>query len=361
MQVRESFVGELAAMGDGLQIWLQCLLFIAENSADDFVVLDEPDVYLHPDMQRKITRLVQTRFSQSVIATHSIEIMSEYLADQIVVVSKSRAHLRPMGDSDLISNLLSHLGSSHNLTLARLATTKKCLLVEGNDMEYLNAFHGTLYPEAISPLRHIPNWPFEGKGNWQQAVGASKSFQAGGDKAATIKVYCILDGDYAIPEVRSKLMESAIAQDVNLAILDHKEIENYLLVPNAILRYLMSRRRKGKPAIEDILTQLEDITDGLKEGLIGSYVDAIKNWKPQWDGAKLYLTAKDFVSSRWETLEDRLSICPGKEVLSQLSAWSQASYGTMLSRVRLAQEVRKSEIPSDLKHIIQSIHRGRDF
>ncbi len=42
------FVGEASAMGHGLQMWLQLMWFLARSRDDGTVVLDEPDVYMHP-------------------------------------------------------------------------------------------------------------------------------------------------------------------------------------------------------------------------------------------------------------------------------------------------------------------------
>ena len=39
------FVGELAAMGHGLQMWLQTIWFIVRTAGTDTVILDEPDVH----------------------------------------------------------------------------------------------------------------------------------------------------------------------------------------------------------------------------------------------------------------------------------------------------------------------------
>ena len=71
------FVAEVGWMGHGLQMWLQTIWFLARTSTDSTVVLDEPDVYMHPDLQRKLFRLTRGRFRQCIVATHSVEIMAE--------------------------------------------------------------------------------------------------------------------------------------------------------------------------------------------------------------------------------------------------------------------------------------------
>ena len=68
------FAAEVAWMGHGLQMWLQTIWFIAKTPRESTVILDEPDVYMHPDLQRKLYRLIKARFAQAIIATHSVEI-----------------------------------------------------------------------------------------------------------------------------------------------------------------------------------------------------------------------------------------------------------------------------------------------
>lgn len=62
------FAAEAAWMGHGLQMWLQTMWFLRRTSSQDIVVLDEPDVYMHPDLQRRLLRLLRGRYAQSVIA-----------------------------------------------------------------------------------------------------------------------------------------------------------------------------------------------------------------------------------------------------------------------------------------------------
>ncbi len=77
------FVGELAAMGHGLQMWLQLMWFLSRSAGDATIVLDEPDVYMHPDLQRRLIRILFQRSQQVIVATHSIEMMAEVEPDEL--------------------------------------------------------------------------------------------------------------------------------------------------------------------------------------------------------------------------------------------------------------------------------------
>lgn len=82
------FVSEVGWMGHGLQMWLQIMWFLAYSSDSATIILDEPDVYMHADLQRKLIRLLLRDSKQIIVATHSIEIMSEVDASNILMVDR---------------------------------------------------------------------------------------------------------------------------------------------------------------------------------------------------------------------------------------------------------------------------------
>jgi hypothetical protein len=59
---------EIFWVGDGIQIWLQLLLHVFRLRHQDLVILDEPDVFLHPDLQRRLVRLLDALDPQAVTA-----------------------------------------------------------------------------------------------------------------------------------------------------------------------------------------------------------------------------------------------------------------------------------------------------
>lgn len=71
----DGFVAEVADFGHGIQMWLQIIWFLSRTNANNIVILDEPDVYLHPEQQASIVKLIRGRFCQCVLATHSRSII----------------------------------------------------------------------------------------------------------------------------------------------------------------------------------------------------------------------------------------------------------------------------------------------
>ncbi|MCP4887989.1 MAG: AAA family ATPase [Planctomycetaceae bacterium] len=73
----QNFVAEAADFGHGVQMWLQIIWFLSRADPQTVVVLDEPDVYLHPDQQSSLMQLVRGRFEQSILSTHANAIITE--------------------------------------------------------------------------------------------------------------------------------------------------------------------------------------------------------------------------------------------------------------------------------------------
>ncbi len=131
------FPAEIAWMGHGLQMWLQMIWFLSRAHDHETVILDEPDVYMHADLQRRLVRFVRSRHQQVIIATHSSEIMAEVLPDNVLVVDRSKERSDFASSLPAVQKVLSGFGSVHNLQLSRLWSARRFLMVEGEDVALL--------------------------------------------------------------------------------------------------------------------------------------------------------------------------------------------------------------------------------
>src|SRR5437870_1811214 len=118
-------------------MWLQTMWFLARAGGAETVILDEPDVYMHADLQRRLIRLLRTRDQQTIIATHSVEIMSEVSPEEILVVDKGRKHSKFAASLPIVQNVIDRLGGVQNIHLARLWASRKCLHIEGDEVNVL--------------------------------------------------------------------------------------------------------------------------------------------------------------------------------------------------------------------------------
>lgn len=78
---------EIFWSGFGLQVWMQMVLQFMRGSDRAVLVLDEPDIYLHPDLQVRMMEIASQRFGQIFVATHSSAIISVADADEVLIIS----------------------------------------------------------------------------------------------------------------------------------------------------------------------------------------------------------------------------------------------------------------------------------
>ena len=356
----EDFVGEVGLMGHGLQMWLQAMWFLTRSSGSKTIILDEPDVYMHPDLQRNVIRLLRDRYPQTILTTHSVEIMSEVDPENILIVDKARQKSDFATSLPAVQRVTENIGSVHNIQLARLWSSKRFLIVEGKDIKLLKHFQDILFPENIMPIETVPNMAIGGWGGWNYAIGSSMTLQNSmGEK---IQTYCILDRDYHTQEEINERYRKAKEQDISLYIWSQKEIENYLILPSVIHRYISNQvaKRTSPPDLQEVEDKIEklawdmedDVFDTLsneflarnrKKGSRGSNKDAREYMKPYKENGSI------------------VPIVSGKSLLSKLSYWSQSEFSVQISSIGLIKEFHPSDIHPEMKHVITAIEHLHDF
>jgi hypothetical protein len=354
------FVAEVGWMGHGLQMWLQTIWFLSRIATDSTVVLDEPDVYMHPDLQRKLFRFTRGRFRQCIVATHSVEIMAEAEPGNILIIDKKDKRSRYANNEPGVQILIDQIGGIHNVHLARLWSAKKFLLVEGKDIGLLKHFHSVLFPDAELPLDAIPSLPIGGWSGWPYAIGSSMTLSnAVGDHVVT---YCILDSDYhSEEEIRNRYIE-AQNRGVNLHIWGRKEIENFLLQPRAIRRVLAARIKNGElPSLEELRRKILDICEAERRSIEDGFASALIQANRRLDLITANRSARDKVEKMWQSEDGRLAIVSGKTLLSELSKWTQKEFDLAFGPPAIARQMTQSELPAELAGIIIAIEEGSSF
>ncbi len=354
----EDFVAEVAEMGHGLQMWLQTMWFLTHASGSSTVILDEPDVYMHADLQHRIIRLLRNRHGQTIITTHSPEIMSEVQPDDILVVNKRRRKSCFAGSLPTVQAAIDHFGSVHNIHLTRLLEAKKMILVEGNDLKILKEFQDTLFPESVTPFLGLPNMSIGGWGGWKMAVGASMGFHnALGEDIIT---YCILDSDYHSTEEISEKYREAQQKNIQLHIWEQKEIENYLLHPDAISRVIEKRiaKRTKSPTANEVRGKLEDIAKTMKDNILDAIATEFWNNNRTLGQSGANKAARKRISDVEQRHGTLTPIASGKQILGSVSDWSNSEFGVSFSAINIAREMTVLEIPFEANSIVEAFEGG---
>ncbi len=348
-----SFVSEIGWMGSGLQMWLQIMWFLSRVNEEEVIILDEPDVYMHPDLQRKLIRLLINRYKQVIVSTHSIEIISEVEPANILIIDKLKEKSLFANKVPVVQRILNSIGSIHNLQLTKLWASKKLVIVEGDDIDILKRLQNTLFPKSDEPFDSIPNFDIGGWGGWNHARGSSMLLKETVDN--DVKIFCIFDSDYHTDEEIKTRQEEAIKIKVNLHIWKKKEIENYLIVPTAILRILKTEGKKASHlTVADIETIVSIKAKEMQDDLIDKLADGIQNFSRK----QKVSSARKIAKSKIDKLENR--VC-GKDLISSISKWAQDNFKVSLSPIKLAAYLQTAEIESELKDVIQAIENCNDI
>ena len=332
---------ELFWVGDGMQIFVQILTHLWRLRSADVVILDEPDLYLHADLQRRLVRLLDSTAAQTITATHSSEMLAEASSESVVWVDKTRrrAIRRPKPAS--LEDLSTQIGSSFNLRLATALRARTVVFVEGDDMSIIRELAKTIGADHLAGERNCAVIEIKGFSNWVQ-VEPFKWFVSN-FLDGSVEVFVLLDRDYRpdaeVIEVRSTLE----AIDIHAHIWKRKELENYLLDPEAL-----ARASNSTPSY--ISSQLASITDDMTEDILGQFAEKRHFSSPSGskDMARTFSDTSRELRPRAEDPDWRLHRYPAKKILNALNKTLQQAGHTTVSTKNLARQLRRPEIPDEM-------------
>ena len=362
---------ELYWSGLGFQIWCQLLTHIARCNGSDLLVVDEPEVYLHPEVQRQLLGILREVNPDILLATHSVEILGEADPSEILLIDKSRSSAQRLRDVEGVQQALDAIGSIQNVTLTELAKNRKLLFVEGlHDYRIIRKFAKILaLPElaAGSGLTAIESGGFE---SWPRIQALAWGFR--NTLRSELRIAAIYDRDYRCDEQSTYLREH-LEREIQIAHFHgRKEIENYLLSPQVIERAARRAieeraRRSGRTiAIDfDVTRMLESITSDLKSDCSGRHIAnyCAYHRTSGRDPSTLTTEAIDIFERRWSELPSRMEIVAGKHVLKAVRDRFQKEYEITLTDSKIISAYRADEVPLDLvelAHRLDVFRRGRE-
>ena len=353
--VREGdFSAEVGLMGHGLQMWLQLIWFVAQAPLDATVVLDEPDVYMHPDLQHRLVEFVEGRYEQVVITTHSVEIIATADPSSLVLVDRAESRSNFATSLPAAQEVIHTLGGVYSLDVARLYSSQRFLLVEGDDVPILHALQRAVLPNARVPLASIPKYETGGWGGWRHAIGSPLPTRNGlGER---IRTYAIFDRDFFPQSVIDQRLQEARDHSVRLHVWARKEIENYLLVPEAIARVIAARSRTGAaPTVQEAETKLDEVLDALRDETAKALADYLQQEERRLSVTGALRKAEEVLDQAWADRSGKCAVVSGKAALKGLSGWANDTYGAGFTAVTVAKALGEDEIDAEVKRVLRAI------
>ncbi len=354
---------EIFWAGFGFQVWCQMLTHIVQSNEMALFLVDEPDIYLHADLQRQLLDLLRNLGPDILIATHSTEIITEAEADDIILINKKRKSARRIKQPSELVEVFALLGSNLNPVLTQLAKTRRALFVEGKDFHILGKFARKLNFVKIAGRSDFAVIPVEGF-NPARIRNLKKGIETtlGGQIAAA----AILDSDY-----RSKSECEAIARECRdfcdvVWIHQSKEIENFLLIPKAIDRAAAAKvldraKRGGRHQVFDPCVQavLDEFARDKKTYITSQYLAYRRRFQrsasPGTDEATANEAGLNEFESRWNDPQEGFAMVPGKDALSHVNEYLQAQYGVAVTPTAIIDSMESDEVPAELRKLFVAL------
>jgi hypothetical protein len=337
---------EIFWAGDGIQIWLQLLLHLFRLRGQDAIILDEPDVFLHPDLQRRLVRLLDELEGQTITATHSAEVLAEAPPESVVWIDRVRKRSIAAPDPATLTELLGSLGTQFNLRLARALRAKTVVFVEGDDMKILRQLATTVGADRVARELDIAVIGLGGFDNWERIEPFS--WLVDDLLEGSVQVFVVLDRDYR-PEGACRRVKNRLgALGVKTHIWKRKELESYLLDIGAAARLSGADEELVADEIRRIVSAMEQkvfarmAADRQAVAAHDHRVQALEEAKREFDES-------------WKDEARRLWMCPPKEVLRKLNSSLQVAGFKTLAFPSLARELRADEIPAEVRNLLERI------
>jgi energy-coupling factor transporter ATP-binding protein EcfA2 len=344
------FTREVAWAGDGMQVYLQLLLHIFRARSADVIILDEPDVYLHADVQRRLLRLLNALAAQVIVSTHSTEMVAEAPPESVVWIDRSRRASVRSPDPATLTELAATIGSLFNLRLARVLRARVALFVEGKDMTVLRVLAGKVGADSIVAETEVAVVPLEGSANWQRLDGFKWLYEK--LLKGAVSGFVLLDRDFHTAPAVAKLDQDLKGMKLDSHVWNRHELESYVLVPSALARVT-------EMAMDEMQRLLSDVTEELRSKVIAGLADSgyMERLDPKHMPAKIIADCEHRVAANWQDLDWRLSVCPAKEVLAGLNRRLQMAKKPTVSAYKVAVAMRREEVPTEMASILRRIDR----
>jgi predicted ATPase len=289
---------DLASAGSGFHQVLTLFGFIYAREASVLLV-DEPDAHEHIILQRQVYERLRTvarrRNCQLIVSTHS-EVILEETSPQQILSFYGRPHtIRVDEERDRVREALRHLSS---LDILETEAGHNILYTEADsDLNILSALAKALAHKSVQFFSHPYHHPLNGSDPRE----AKNHFFALKAICPLIRGILILDRD------NKEIPEHDISADgLDVVRWQRYEIENYLLVPNAILRYIKNATTaEGELFQAPLIKRAEDFLkkqftpDAFQNPLTDSpfliKIAASKDVLPQlFSAVELTVTKKDY-------------------------------------------------------------------
>jgi hypothetical protein len=374
--------------GSGVRDALRLILDV-EFQNPDLLLVEEPETHLHPALETSMMRYLQhiSQRCQVFISTHSTNFLDTGEMKNIYLVSKgaaTEAQLISLADAE--EAIPRELG----IRLSSVFMFDRLIFIEGrSDEDVVREWADTLRINlgqqnlgfvAMGGVRNFAHF----------AAGTTMAFLT----RRRVKIWFLLDRDERdradILQLKDRLGDLA-----TLMVFERREIENYLLVPRAIVELMKQKKEDSGgtaadvPMEADVARLLGDCAEGLKQfaidkrvikrvcspvyPLIGRMMDEGRDvpvakrvtdeiermieelGRAKGDVEGVVGDEASVIERVWQAR--KLEVVPGDELLDAVFRRTGLRFKKERDSARLAGLMQESEIPAEIRRVIQDLAR----
>jgi predicted ATP-dependent endonuclease of OLD family len=366
--------------GSGIR---EALRLILDREFEKPVVLtvEEPEVHLHPALETAIMQYLKavSAETQIFLSTHSTSFLDIGSLENVYLIRRDEeTHVQRLNVLEAEEAIPQELG----LRLSSLFMYERLVFVEGpTDEQVFRTLAGKLGVSfGQASLGFVTTG---GARNFTHyATAATLSFL----KKRNVKLTFVLDRDERDTQDLANL-RSKLEDDGDLKVLRRRELENYLLQPETLARYILQRSEgRHAPTSEEIRAAIDEVCDELREMTVERRIlkhickpvipdrqRIIKRGDRDFDSA--VQEQLQLARTRLEELEAELKeltretslelsavwsdhkqdVVPGDEILDRLFKRFGMRFNKRHEGPNIAREMRESEMPRELAELIRGL------
>jgi AAA15 family ATPase/GTPase len=327
---------DLMVEGSGFLQWLS-VFALALDKNNDILLLDEPDAHLHSSLQslllEKLEIICKKNNKQILMVSHSSDLIKLIDFKKIMHVENSSANYLKNKEQKVL--VLEGLGSKYFPLLDSMIEFKNILLVENSsDTRVLQALCKAL---GKSWPKNIVEWVTNKKHKERKTLIIElnqKIFQETGEHITAYSLRDLDDNNYNTTNIDLHDNGKNVQKDdsnkhtiMKYRTIRRREIENYLIIPEAISRYILGKCKNPE---------------------ISKDVEAVNQYLINEHGLVVPETHK--LSDRQHNTE-ALFIKDVKPVLSGINSYFKVSF----DKEDYLKSIQQNEVSDDIIKIIDEI------
>lgn len=199
----------------------------------------------------------------------------------------------------------------------------------------------------------------DGFANWSRVSTSSWVFE--NFFGFHIPVAAIFDRDYRCDDEIEEFLRDVNTKDTQCRVLPFKEIENLLLVPNAMTAAVKKHSTRVLPdgweqEILDIFDScLERMKSKTLSARIGSRISYEVGRGSRKDIATISAAEEEAFTNSWSNNDFKRMVVPGKTVFSEIAGKVQEKFAVTLTPARIIDELRFEDIDPAMFEILRDI------